>query len=185
MLGAAEKGYWKADKETLAQLSKALATSIAKNGAGCSSVICNTITIQNFTVTNLQATPGGQLLAGNYLKGIQQQTQGASAPAPAITSNLVVPAAVKAYIAKALLKAPAKARAVKPAAGNAPPGTAVQGHEIVTTSIKKLHNTFISPVPSNQKRDILFAGLLLLLVFGIGWIQQGLNHSMAKSENIR
>jgi cobaltochelatase CobN len=93
MLGAAQKGYWKASPEQLAQLSTDLANSVAKNGAGCSNVICNTIGTQNFAINNLMALPNGEALAQAYKAGINKQIIGENTLANnANVSNNEVPA---------------------------------------------------------------------------------------------
>lgn len=160
MLGAAEKGYWKADQETVAQLSKALAESVAKNGAGCSSVICNTTSIQQYATNSLMALPGGSTLANDYLKGIRQQTQGMTA-VPVVTG------------AAASKNAPTRSPAAKPVNNAAPAGNTVQGNEVVTTSIKKLQQDSIEVISSHNKWGAVLACFVLLLVLSVGWSVQG------------
>jgi cobaltochelatase CobN len=177
MLGAAQKGYWKADAATLVQLSKALAESVAKNGAGCSSVICNTTTIQNFTVTNLQAIPGGEGLGENYLKGIHHQTQSITAQAPAIAYKLPIPSVDPGTRHKAMFKRAATpsatASTAKPVATNAPSGNMVLGNEVITTVIKKGARLDEQRITATPKTPTIMAGLLLLLIMVGGWIVQG------------
>ena len=160
MLGAVEKGYWKADQATIAQLSKALAESVAKNGAGCSSVICNTRSVQQFAVASLQTIPGGHSLAGNYLSGIQKQTQGITA-APSIIKQNAVSTSTRFSAMK---------QALHP---SAPAGAVVQGNEIVTVYEKKISGAQIRETSSLHWKHYLFAGALFLLLLGIGWWRQG------------
>ena len=202
MLGAAEKGYWKATPEQLAQLSTALAESVTKNGAGCSSVICNTVGTQNFTVSNLLAITGGQALADGYKTGIAKQTIGennvpknaASSASEAYNAAPVVPnvspnnyttksavnkttvfkANAKTTLSKVSNNAPA-AKIAKPTnatANNAPVNDIVQGNEIVTTSVKTLPTTNLNNEPK-EYGNLVFLGFALLGILGMGWHRQG------------
>lgn len=162
MLGAIEKGYWKADKETMVRLSKSLAESVAKNGAGCSSVICNTKSVQQFTVASLQSIPGGNALANTYLNGIHQQTQGVTA---AVSNNNV--SAIRKQGVAGLYKASPVAVA------KVPSGIIVSGNEIVTTYEKRLFEKHDLGKLSASMRDYLVAFAVLLLLLVAGWWRQG------------
>lgn len=172
MIGAAEKGYWEADKETIEGMSKALAESVAKNGAGCSSVICNTTTIQKFAVNSLQAIPGGSALAQAYLNGISTQTT----PVPSVVSSsmdapLVTSVREKASVKKANTKFSAKVKQAKVAVNNAPGGSMVKGYEVKETITK----TEQKQAMQNDKptKKLAYVWLSLLAVLTLGWIMQG------------
>lgn len=171
MLGAAEKGYWKADKEVLANLSKALAQSVAKNGAGCSSVICNTTTVQKFAIANLQAIPGGSDLAQGYLKGIATQTTAVPSLAASTEAPLVIPSIVKASLIKALTKSFVKTKASSPTVNNAPTDNMIKGYEVKETIIKKEEKQVMqNDQPLKKPGYVWFA---LLAFMAIGWVIQG------------
>lgn len=160
MLGAAEKGYWKALPQTLAGVSKALAQSVAKNGAGCSSAICNTQTIQRFAVAALDAVPGGQALAGRYMAAIGQ----ARTPDPQAMASATPPASSSA----AAQPAAAANRPARPSAPM-PDRPLIRGNEIVET-VQKLV-TLPAPVGKPQPPGAVWAtGLLGLLA--LGWFRQ-------------
>lgn len=164
MLGAAEKGYWQASEQELAGVAQALAESVAKNGAGCSSVICNTLTIQQFAVARLASVPGGARLARQYQQVIND-VRNSGAP-PAALAVAAPSAGQGRPLARAGAAAPGRSAAAVPVP--APP-------PIVGQEIKEVMQKLLSPTPAanGQSAGLAVALLGLLGLLGLGWWRQG------------
>jgi cobaltochelatase CobN len=66
MLEASEKGYWKASEQQLNTMAKAVATSVANNGAACNTAVCNSPGLTAYIKKIVAKVPGGKVILNQY-----------------------------------------------------------------------------------------------------------------------